>query len=202
MSRVPASVQKGLEQALRRARSPAALNTVLELEKAMKEVREAARNVVSANNMQMRFTSKYASKEISQQNVGRFLEAYYQSHKRYHAALRKYEMYKKRFSGIVQLPERVSFNNLQGYVSRFKPVIATNVISRGIARAVNNPRTKLGQIKVLASFGTKVSTRHTPKPNVKSQKIMKRPIPKKGPKTLTAQQGNELLRTFAKLSTR
>ena len=178
------SPQEVAARAVRRLRHPAQLNSLLELEKAIREANASWAGVMN--------------------NAYRWgpTENYYEAQQKYWFAHQKLGVQIKRFKKAFHLPENTSMNNLRKYVKQYKPIVAANVISRSIARAVNNPRTKLGQIKVLSSFGTKVSTRHTPKPNVKSQKIMKRPIPKKGPKTLTTQQSNELLRTFAKLSTR
>lgn len=158
-------------RALHRVRSPARLNAVVELNKALKEYTKGHKRTQELHNRALFYETPgvHIRRNIfpkSNRNV-----SYWHHHQRYinhlyamHNLGKKVNTLAKRveraFPYYVKNIEEMPVNRLQNLVNRLKKVTASHVIARRIERAWIDPNTPLGQRRLLREFNKLKMQKH------------------------------------------
>jgi hypothetical protein len=155
---VPNSVRSGLANALHRVRSPARLNSILELNKAIQNYERESKRMIELGNMARfhstpgvwaRFLAYQPGTRMSNSNfsfrrqLNRFNRA---SATRFNAYQRLMQR-RLAVSRAFQNPNvaHMKLNGLRNFVKRYKPIAAGHVIARRVNRAAFDPATTLGR---------------------------------------------------------
>lgn len=154
MSTLPASVRKGLENALHRTRSPARLNSVIELDTSLKKLNKLQNKlnqlhrIMVIHNSPGRTTRPRGHHQRTNNNASwnRYMQKYQTTQQEYQQAHREVRTQGTRFLRSMHMPGGfVMPVQLRQYVNQYKHLLAQKVIARRIERASVNPHTKLGK---------------------------------------------------------
>lgn len=162
MTAVPESVRRGFENALRRARAPARLNSIVELNKSIKKV-NTMRNklnqlhkIIQIHHTPGRQERPRGHPQRTNNNASwnRYMQKYNTLYAEYLRARRDVTSRAQRFYRSIHMatyPGAFELIQLRKHVNNYKPLIAQKVIARRIERASFDPSTKLGKAMLARS---------------------------------------------------
>jgi hypothetical protein len=158
---VPNSVKKGLAHALKRARTPARLNTLVELNKSLnalanaEERRAEIRRLMSVANTPGRAVRTAARQQTNNNNTYNFQRKKLQAiNTRILAIQRRLDYLLPRLGRVIptQYHIPIGFNLTRKFVKNWKTTEAKRILARRINRAALDPKTELGRRRLLREF--------------------------------------------------